>query len=286
VPLGSRFKAQLNKWLEPLNIRIDSCTAERAEMTRLLLLEKAGHFSRPVFPVLAQFIGCDPAPLLEALESVKDATRRFSVAGRGDGYSYSNYYFTSPDADVAYALIRQLKPRRIIEVGSGNSTQLFREAITDGGLDTELVSIDPLPRKTVDAIADKVLKQRLEHISESYIREALDRNDVLFIDSSHEIRVGNDVVHLLLNIVPTLKKGVVIHLHDIFLPFEYPRQWVINNRWNWNEQYLVQAMLQGSDQFEVLWAGHFLQKTLPQFSNYFESKSHGVATSLWLRKIA
>jgi hypothetical protein len=111
---------------------------------------------------------------------------------------------------------------------------------------------------------------------------------VLFIDSSHEIRPGNDVIRLFLNVVPRLHNGVVIHIHDIFLPFEYPQEWIVGNTLNvnWAEQYLVQALLQGSDHFEVLWPGHFLQRTLPKFSEHFQRETQGIATSLWLRKMA
>jgi hypothetical protein len=96
------------------------------------------------------------------------------------------------------------------------------------------------------------------------------------------------VVRLFLNIMPNLCPGVVIHVHDIFLPFEYPRERIIENTLNakWTEQYLLQAMLQGSNEFEVLWPGYFLQKTLPGFFNHFHHGAGGIATSLWLRKIA
>jgi predicted O-methyltransferase YrrM len=225
-------------------------------------------------------------PLLDAVQTFKEKTRRFFAPERNGSYSYANNYFTSPDAEVAYALVRQIKPKRVIEVGSGNSTQLFREAIDDGELSTELVSIDPSPRIDIGAIAHRVFSERLEQLPISYICDALDSSDILFIDSSHQIRIGNDVVHLLLNIIPALKKGVLIHFHDIFLPYEYPRQWIIDNVWDWNEQYIVQALLQGSGEWDVLWPGHFLQRTLPEFSAYFEFKPQGMASSLWLRKVA
>jgi len=116
----------------------------------------------------------------------------------------------------------------------------------------------------------------------------LEAGDILFIDSSHEVRPGNDVVRLFLNIVPRLRSGVVIHVHDIFLPFEYPREWIIENTLNvkWAEQYLLQAMLQASNEFEVLWPGYFLQRTLPGFSNYFHDGAGRFAASFWLRKLA
>jgi len=288
MAIKSKFRHWANKWLALGNLRIETRTAERAEMDRLLNLEQAGHFRHQVFPVLPQIARCDPNPLLGALEKYREQTNRFERPREDGMYSFSNDYFTSPDAEIAYALIRLLHPKRIIEVGSGNSTHLFREAITDGSLDTKLVSIDPSPRREVESVADQVIRRRLEDVPSSELQDVLQPDDILFIDSSHEIRSGNDVVSLFLNVVPKLNSGVVIHVHDIFLPFEYPREWVIQNTLNvnWTEQYLVQAMLQGSDQFEVLWPGHFLQRSLARFSDYFHHEPEGIATSLWLRKIA
>ena len=284
----SNVKYRMNEWLSRLNLKIETRTADRAETSRLLNLEQAGHFANQVLPVLPQIARCDPNPLLKALDEHRRQTSRFARP-RADGiYSFSNDYFTSPDAEVAYALIRLLHPKRIVEVGSGNSTYLFREAITDGSLDTKLVSIDPSPRREVQSVADQVIRHRLEDVSSCVLQDVLRSNDILFIDSSHEVRPGNDVVSLFLRVVPELCRGVVIHVHDIFLPFEYPRGWIIENTLNvnWAEQYLVQAMLQGSDQFEVLWPGHFLQRTLPSFDDHFSGKPVGVAKSLWLRKLS
>jgi predicted O-methyltransferase YrrM len=288
MAIASKIKHWVNSWLALANLRIDTRTAERAEMDRLLNLDHAGHFRHQVLPVLPQIARCDPNPLLEALEKYRDCTSRFAQAREDGTYSFSNDYFTSPDAEVAYALIRLLHPKRIIEVGSGNSTHLFRAAITDGKLDTKLVSIDPSPRREVESVADQVIRRRLEDVSSADLENVLGANDILFIDSSHEIRSGNDVVRLFLDVMPKLQRGVAIHVHDIFLPFEYPREWIIQNTLNvnWAEQYLVQAMLQGSDQFKVLWPGHFLQRTLPRFSDHFHYDHEGVAKSLWLRKIA
>lgn len=285
MAISTKLKEWANIRLAAFNIRIDSLTADRAECARLLNLDKNGQFNRAVFPILSQFSDCDPFPVLKAVAKCQETTKRFALTNGDESYSYANEYFTTPDAEVAYAMIREIRPRCLVEVGSGNSTHLFRAAIEDGKLNTELVSIDPLPRKAVETVASRVIKQRVEQVPLSFICDALDDNDILFIDSSHQICIGNDVVNLLLNVVPALKRGVVIHLHDIFLPFEYPRDWVIENRWPWNEQYLVQAMMQGSDRFEVLWPGHYLQKTMPYFCSYFEAERQGTATSLWLRKI-
>ena len=286
MALRSHARRLINCGLEPLGLRLQTRTAELAELARLRRLEMAGHFTRPAFPVLPQFHACDPTPLLGAVAGFREQTARFARPRRDGGYSFDNDYFTSPDAEIGYVLVRQLNPRQIIEVGSGNSTQLFRAAITDGKLRTVLVSIDPSPRTTIETVADHVIMERLEDVPPSYLADTLQDGDILFIDSSHESRTGNDVVELFLKVIPALNEGVVVHVHDIFLPFDYPREWIVDHRWNWNEQYLVQAMLQGSNEFDVLWPAHFLQKTWPGFAGHFDETSGRNACSLWLRKIA
>jgi predicted O-methyltransferase YrrM len=280
MPLSSKIKSGLNKGLEPLNLKLATRTAEKSEQHRIRKLAEAGQFERAVLPVLPQFQACDPGPVLSGLKTFAKEIDAFAVT-REDRFSLHNSYFTTPDAEVAYVIARLMKPARIVEVGSGNSTFLFREAIADGALTTELISIDPNPRRAVEAAADRVIRTTGE-TAPSEIFTALQANDILFIDSSHEVKTGNDVVTLALTVLPQLKPGVLVHFHDILLPYEYPREWV--ELYGWTEQYLVQAMLQDSDAFEALWPGHFLQRTLPDFDAHF-ARGRGVnATSLWLRR--
>jgi hypothetical protein len=278
----SEIKNWINAFLSPVNLRLETRTAERIETERLAGLVAKGHFAKPAFSILPQFASCDPSSIADAICSFKEDTRRFGDRNR-EGYCFHNDFFVSPDAEVAYAMVRTLRPRRIIEVGSGNSTQLFREAIDDAHSQTELVAIDPSPTKAIGEVADRTIRARVEDASPSWF-EDLQPNDVLFIDSSHLVSTGNDVVHLLLNIVPKLKTGVVLHFHDIFLPYDYPQSWVTEDKLGYGEQYLVQALLQNSDGFEVLWPGHFLQKTWTRFADLFEPRPKGAASSLWLRK--
>lgn len=283
----TEIKILANKYLAPANIQIATLTAERAEAARLANVAKSGHFDRPVFPTLRQFVQCDFRPILAAVSMFKEETARFAAPSQDGQYSFINEYFDSPDAEVAYALVRQLHPDRIIEVGSGNSTRLFRQAIRAGGLQTKLMSIDPFPRVEIEAASDHFVRSRLEQLPSSFLPDLLAPGDFLFIDSSHEIRVGNDVLTLLLSILPALRPGVVMHLHDIFLPYEYPREWIISKKWDqFREQYLVQALLQDSAAFDVLWPGHFLQRTAPNFGEHFSGQPLGVAKSLWLRKVS
>lgn len=281
----TKIKNLLNALLSPLNLKIGTLRTEHRETERLQALLREGHFGRPVAPVPDSFRSCDDEWIFT---SVRRHANDFAKVASGKGcspYQLQNSYYTSPDAEVLYSLTRELKPQKIVEVGAGNSTLLFREAINDEGIGTELVSIDPHPRRDISRFTDRCLVARLESLAAREEVLMLKSGDFLFIDSSHEIKAGNDVVKLFLEILPAMPVGVVIHIHDIFLPYEYPKEWIIQNRWAWNEQYLVQALLQGSEEYEVLWAGHYHQKTMPDFAKHFPLWQGKNASSLWLRKI-
>ncbi|HEY7246018.1 MAG TPA: class I SAM-dependent methyltransferase [Xanthobacteraceae bacterium] len=287
MAVASKLRHWLNGRLRPFNIEIATLTAERNEMARLQTLEQKGYFDSPAFPVLSQFAAYDPAPLLESVRRLSGKTSRFSTTRSDSEYSYVNAYFTSPDAEIAYTIICESRPRCIIEVGSGNSTLLLRSAIEDAGLATQLISIDPQPRRDIERISHKLIRKKAEDVPISVFSENLHSDDVLFIDSSHELKVGNDVLHLFFNVLPVLPAGVLIHVHDVFLPFDYPKEWIIDRGWEcFREQYLVQALLQGSREYEVLWPGHYLQRTFASFSRCFDFRPQGLAASLWLRKLA
>jgi predicted O-methyltransferase YrrM len=281
----SSFKSVANRFLRVANVRIDTLTAERTEIDRLRRLQKQSHFDKPIFPILPQFANCDPSPVLQQIETDQAAFAALLQDSSPDGFQLGNSYFSTPDAETLYSIARLYQPRKVIEIGSGNSTQLFRCAIRDAHLKTRLISIDPEPRKDVTEWADEVIRKRAEQLDNAQMLDDLEPNDILFIDSSHKVEIGNDVLNLLLDLLPSLRPGVLVHLHDIFLPFEYPVEWVVTNRWNWNEQYLVQALLQGSHEFEVIWPGHYLQRTMSDFTSHFPNwNARSRAGSLWLRK--
>jgi predicted O-methyltransferase YrrM len=159
-------------------------------------------------------------------------------------------------------MIRHFKPRRMIEVGSGMSTLLAAEAIRKNeveGYSCSFTAIEPYPRQFLrhgvpgltELLEAKVQSVPIERFC------ALEANDIVFIDSSHVVKIGGDVVYEFLELLPRLKPGVIVHYHDIFLPAEYP-SWVLDDRRFWTEQYLLQAFLAFNSAFEVLMAGSFL----------------------------
>ena len=284
VSLKSTARQGLNALLSIFNLRLDTLTKERAERLRLADLERAGHFEHPVFPLPAAIREMAPQSVLDILSRYALTYPQFADPGANAvGYCYRNDYYSSPDAEILYALVRHYRPRTVVEVGSGYSTKLIRQALLDEGAPSRLVCIDPKPRVEIGSFADQVLRQSAESLGGNSLTRLLQPGDLLFIDSSHLLAPGGDVLVLYMEVLPALPPGVLVHIHDVFLPYEYPRAWIVDKRWTWNEQYLVQTMLTFGRRFEVLWAGHYLQRTRPDFASHFPHTTPGVASSLWLR---
>jgi Methyltransferase domain len=167
---------------------------------------------------------------------------------------WNNGYFSGDDARIAYAVAAELKPRRIIELGSGNSTKFFRKAISDYSIDCRLISIDPAPRAEIDDLVDEIHRTSLLDVPVEMFR-TLERGDVLFFDGSHLVFNGTDSTALFLEVLPALKSGVLVHVHDIDLPNEY--QDVFTER-RYGEQYLLAVLLIFSSQYGVRAPVHWL----------------------------
>jgi hypothetical protein len=155
------------------------------------------------------------------------------------GVEWVPQWLPALDAISLYGLIRHTKPRRYWEVGSGTSTRFARRAIGDGGLTTELLSIDPAPRAEIDALCDRVLRQPLESLDPSLF-DTLEAGDILFIDGSHRCLQGSDATYLFTQALPRLASGVLVGIHDIFLPWDYPAGW---QRRGYSEQYPLASLM-------------------------------------------
>jgi hypothetical protein len=166
-------------------------------------------------------------------------------------------WFPRLDAAAAYAMVRSLKPRRIVEVGSGHSTRFLARAVADGGLDTRITAIDPEPRATIEKLPVEWLRTPVQRVAAF---PPLGAGDILFIDSSHQVKPGSDVEFLLKAVLPLLPAGVHVHFHDIFIPDDYPPQW----QWRrYNEQAAVAALIE-SNVFTVEFASHALVSRTPE----------------------
>lgn len=206
-------------------------------------------------------------------------------------YHLGNAAFEAVDAEMLFGLIRLLKPRGMYEIGSGFSTLLAADALRRNhadGYSCRFIAIEPYPSAKLQTdLAPEVELWRVpvQEVSLSEF-ESLGANDILFIDSSHVCKIGSDVEFLFMEVLPRIRPGVVVHVHDIFMPLEYPKQWVLDRHRFWNEQYLLQAFLSFNTTFEVLWAGQWMHIKYPELlTRAFPSYKAGVsAGSFWFRR--
>jgi len=179
---------------------------------------------------------------------------------------YDNLAFAPLDGAVYHSLLRHLKPQRVIEVGSGESTRFAANALalnSAEGHPGELVAIEPYESPYLERLGGAtVIRERVEDVG-SEIFGQLRAGDILFIDSSHVVRPGGDVAFLLLETVPALAQGVVVHIHDVFTPDDYPVEWS-HRRWFWTEQYVVEALLTHNPRLEVVLSVHHLLMRHPE----------------------
>lgn len=194
-----------------------------------------------------------------------------SVPGQREyEYHYNNGLFECVDAEVAYAMVRHFKPRRVVEIGGGYSTRLMAHALLRNAAAQaapgELITIEPAPSEVLRngfPGLSMLLADPAQNVDLSLFA-SLQAGDILFVDSSHVVKIGSDVCYECLQILPRLRPGVIVHFHDIFLPCEYPRQAVLDRLCFWSEQYLLQAFLAMNQEFEVLWAGSAMQLFHPE----------------------
>jgi hypothetical protein len=236
-------------------------------------------------------------------ESQLELLRRFTEYGDevvalegfergGSRFSYANGFFGPGDADALYCMVRLLRPRRFVEVGAGVSTlvaaaALERNAAEGDGCDH--VCIEPYEAPWLEALGGvRVQRTRVEDVP-GQVFEELTAGDILFIDSSHTVRPGGDVLYELLEILPRLAAGVSIHFHDVFLPGEYPRAWVVELGRRWHEQYMLVAFLAFNSEFGVQLALNWLSRTHPEelrlgcpSLGVFEDRAPG---SFWVRRL-
>jgi len=194
---------------------------------------------------------------------------------------WSQDWFPRLDAAAAYAMVRTTRPRRIVEVGSGHSTRFLARAVRDGGLDTVLIAIDPAPRASLQGLAVSLLTVPVQQAGDEPFRP-LAAGDILFIDSSHQVKPGSDVAFLLEEVIPGLPRGVRLHFHDIFLPDEYPRGW----EWRrYNEQPAVARLLE--DGYVQEFSSHqtLKQRALSGVLSRLPLVPGALESSLWLRKL-
>ena len=229
---------------------------------------------------------------LHALQqlSYREELNTFSKQHGKEDFYLDNGTFGPGDAELYYLMIRNKKPKKIIEIGSGYSTLLAMQAIRRNkaeGIDTELTCIEPYEKPWLEKLPGITLLRQPVEKMDTVLFALLQENDILFIDSSHIIRPENDVLFEYMELLPMLNKGVIIHIHDIFSPRHYRQDWLTKMYRFWNEQYLLEAFLYNNNGFKILYSLNYLK------NDFFETTKNVLMhivpqdepSSFWLQKI-
>ncbi len=237
-------------------------------------------------PVEALFESCE-SDFQDVLDSMdRHEAALLGLGGEPPAPRWTQQWFARLDAAAAYVLVRDRRPARIVEVGSGHSTRFMARAIADGAIDADLTAIDPAPRADLSGLSVNFLAKTVQSAGLSPFA-ALEPGDVLFIDSSHIAMPGTDVDLLFSRILPALPAGVLVHIHDICLPDDYPSSW----HWRgYNEQQMVAAILAGGG-FRPLFASHYIASRMADqvaasVAGRLPLADGTPETSLWLEKTA
>ena len=209
------------------------------------------------------------------------------ASGAASEPRWINGYLPGLDAAALYALLASTNPARYVEIGSGNSTRFARQAIRDHGLRTRITSIDPHARVSVEGVADEQVPRALEDLDPDWF-SALQPGDVLFLDGSHRCLPNSDVTAFFLDVLPRLVPGILVHVHDVHLPYDHPPEWMDKY---YTEQYVLAAFLLAADPgFDVVFPAYFVSRD-PELGTALdglwnrpglqEVERHGV--SFWFR---
>jgi hypothetical protein len=170
---------------------------------------------------------------------------------------WNNKFLPGLDIMALYAIVAETKPKRYVEVGSGNSTKVAHKAVKDQGLATKIISIDPYPRAEIDSLAHEIVRKPFEAVDTAWLAE-LEAGDILFIDNSHRMLPNSDATVFFMETLPALKPGVIVHIHDIYLPYDYPQ--FMCDRF-YTEQYgLAIAIMANPKRYQTIFPAYFISE--------------------------
>ena len=209
----------------------------------------------------------------------------------GFRFNYYNSYYSYTDAIILFGMIRKFEPTRIIEIGSGYSSALMldtNELFFQGKI--ELNFIEPYCQDRLEVLIGdskdlncRIIEKNVQKVPVEVFEE-LQEGDILFVDSTHVVKTGSDVNYILFEILPRLKKGVLIHFHDIHFPFEYPREWVLNG-FGWNETYFLRTFMMFNSQFEIIFFADYLHKFHKEAFADMPLTYKSTGSNFWIRKL-
>lgn len=199
------------------------------------------------------------------------------------GFFWDNSQFSHSDAMSCYALLRHLKPRRVIEIGSGFSTLVTSVAIANNG-QGEIICIEPYPRQFLGKVAGvtQLIQKPVQQIPLDFFNDTLSNGDVIFIDSTHTVKTGSDCLYLYLKVLPALRHRCMIHVHDVFLPDAMPKEWALSKQIYWTEQYLLLAYLLDNPRVRCWFGSHYhLRLHQELLAKFMHGQANAGGGSFW-----
>ena len=204
----------------------------------------------------------DPGILKRTLAEITQYCSEFNPVLDGDethcqSFFWKNPQFSYSDAMAYYCFVRKLKPKTIIEIGSGFSSLIAIEALKRNEYG-KLICIEPFPRPFLDTNTwISLVKQKAQELTAEYLNDTLQDGDILFIDSTHTVKTGSDCLHIYLRLLPSIQRNIHVHVHDVFLPFGMPKQWLQDNQTFWTEQYLLLALITDNPRARVCYGSAY-----------------------------
>lgn len=220
---------------------------------------------------------------VEELQDVPEDSRSSKIE-----YCWNNPFWNNSDALVQYGIYRDVKPNKIVEIGCGFSSLLMQRAITKNNNDCHVTQIEPYPNPALFELFPKSWDHHQCPLQRApfEVFESLEAGDVCFYDGSHCAKAGSDVNWFFFEVLPRLASGVIIHIHDIFMPDNYPEPWIFERGQTWNEQYLLQAFLMHNKSYEILMANRYLWKEhSKELDIFYKGIQPSYGCSFWMQKV-
>jgi hypothetical protein len=231
----------------------------------------------------------EPQILHQILQQLLEFSAEFNPPVDGNEnnpitFFWGNSMFSYSDAMSYYCFVRQTRPASVVEIGSGFSTLVAIEAVEKNQFGV-IHCIEPYPRQFLKKEKRIVLHTlKAQDISPEYLNEILQDNDILFIDSTPTVKTGSDCLHIYLRLLPKIKRDILVHVHDVFLPFGMPKQWLLNYQYFWTEQYLLLAFLIDNPKAQILYGSNYNAKYNSSLMEQLMGQKYGLGGgSLWFR---
>lgn len=281
-------KQEVRRAIEDAGVKVSPCNFY-SSIPSIAEIENSFEYSSDQPPYATSSIFDRPEKSLDLLGILTGFSSEFQPSEEGSeeqpsGYFWRNSQFSFSDAMSYYAMLRHVKPSKVIEIGAGFSTLVAINAIEKNG-GGEIVCIEPFPREFIE-LSDKIVLKKMpaQLISVEWLNNQMKDGDVLFIDSTHTVKTGSDCLHIYLRLLPYLTSDIYVHVHDIFLPFGLPKNWLLDHHIYWTEQYLLLAFLLDNPRVEFLFGSAHHQWANEELLNKFmHGKYAAGGSSFWFK---